>query len=219
VVLILGSTLLAVACIAAFAVSTQRRSRKIQSIARSVGLSFELTAMPFEGTNVEGLTILHDGSATVVANALKSLMDNCPSLMFDLTSYCEEITFVTTIAAFRSPSRYLPSFHIAPKCLFDKVEEALGRHHVHFDTDPDFTNAFCIDTADLAGTRTFLNHAKLEYLRLHACPFRIESSPDWLLIYHPGHQVSHAQLQQFAIHTAELASALLADPPAIRQVA
>lgn len=89
---------------------------------------------------------------------------------------------------------------------------------LHFDTDQEFTRHYYVHCVNEPATRAFLTAAKLQQLRRYAHYYRIETSPDWLFLYHPGMTVRPEQLPQFLSETATLADVLLSDSPERLQV-
>lgn len=186
----------------------RRRSRILEWRARQMGLSFQSTARPFEGTDVHGLAILDDGPAAIVENLLTRTLPPPSVSVFDLTFATESVVAVTTIAAFRSAAK-LPVFQIGSKSVLERVEEALGKKCVHFDTDQEFSRNFYVHCSNDTEAQSFFTADRLCGLRQYAKRFHIESSPDWVLIYQPGRKVSPEHIAEFVENASAIASALL----------
>jgi hypothetical protein len=190
-----------------------RRSRKLERKAREMGVAFVELAKPFEGTNVQGLSVLEDGSATFVDNLLERNIGDCRCLIFDVPLVDDSANLVTTMAAFRLPYLHLPIFQVGGKNaierMVERAEQAMGKKVIEFGADREFAKHFSIRCSDQGEVRAFLTPAKVAFLRDHAAHYRVESSPDWLFIYRPGVKVETTHLQEFADVTSAIASAML----------
>lgn len=205
--LFLCSTAVAVALLVFAFHLNRRRSYQMEGFARRFGLFFASTARPFEGTDVQGLTLLNDGCSTMVNNVCERIANGCRMLMFDLTSDCDITTVITTVAAFHCPGRHLPVFHIGRSLIMEKAEEVIHSRKIQ-----DCARTFTVDAEDAAATRTFVTRAKLELLLSHSQRFDIDCSHDWILVYQPGKQVAVSNLPKFVSHASSVVSTLLMDP-------
>jgi hypothetical protein len=193
-----------------------RRSKRLEYIARELNFTFSARAKPFENTDIRGLAILEDGSATVVDNLLERTLGHCRFLICDINALPlegETATLVTTVAAFQMPEMHLPVFQIEEKNTIERVveqiEHAFGKKLDEFDDDHEFARNFFVHCPAKGEVRTFLTPAKLTYLRAHTAHFHVECSPDWLFIYRPGAKVETEHLKEFSGITSAMASVLL----------
>jgi hypothetical protein len=194
----------------------ERRSKRLEQMARELHFTFSAQAKPFENADVRGLTTLEDGASTVVDNLLQRTIGHCRFLICDIDALPLEgatTTLVTTIAAFQMPGMYLPVFQIGEKNtigrVVEQIEHAFGKKLDEFDDDHEFARNFFVHCAAKGEVRSFLTPAKLNYLREHAAHFHVEGSPDWLLIYRPGVKVETDKLKEFSEITSAMASVLL----------
>jgi hypothetical protein len=90
IALILGClALILIAALALGFLFPWRRSRSLERRAREAGFRFVHSARPFEGTNVNGFTLLEDGSATVVEKLPERTMSIVASADYcDYFLYC-----------------------------------------------------------------------------------------------------------------------------------
>lgn len=190
---------------------TRRRLRGLETQARRLGFSFERTAQPFAGTDIHGLSPLEDAS-TAVINVMKGAVGQCSALVFELARVnpaCAGVA-ATTVAGFRCPCGHLPVFQMGKETLAHRFSDALQGK---VDYDLGQGQQFFVHCADARGTQDFLTPAKMERLRLCAQHFRIESSPDWILVYRPGVRVRPEALPDFIQAAALVASTLLDRSP------
>jgi hypothetical protein len=194
---------------------TGRRSARWRSIAARGGFEYRASAMPFQGTDISGLTLLESDNDVVVSNLLQGMVRGCYAFLFDLPSCnpSSEQVSTTTVAGFRYPHGRLPILQIAPKQLFDRVEEALALKPC-LEIDSEFSKHFLVNCESERDARAFLTPEKLRQLRLQLDNFRIESSPDWLLVYRPGASIKPEKLAEFANAAATIACVLLPPPRA-----
>jgi hypothetical protein len=191
----------------------RRRRNAFQQIASGLGFRFSPQAQPFEGTNVQGLEILEEDSHTLVDNLLERGDDSCRFLICDVPQVGEASRTVTTVAAFRVRNLHLPVVQISEKSLVERAIEYL-EHVVRKKTDSvisdaEFERCFRVHYADRGEAQAFLTPEKVGYLREHAEHFRIECSPDWLLVFRPGVKANRKNLKNFVEISSAIAASLL----------
>jgi hypothetical protein len=191
----------------------RRRSRIFERKASALGFTYNSVAKPFLGTSVDTLTVLEDGPSTEVENVLERVDGKLPMLIFDEYLASDVAAVATTFAAFRATSGQLPVFQIGERNILERMEEALGKKTLKIDCDSEFAAHFFVQCQDEHATRQFLHAGKLPTLCEHARHFHIESSPDWLLIYHPGVTVKIDGVPRFVSETTVVAQALLSSNP------
>lgn len=175
-------------------------------------------AKPFEGSDIRGLDFcLPEGPSTQVENLIQGSVSDCRMLVFNLRTYSSlgEGSTVTTYAAFQSGPKQLPVFQIRVKGILDRCRDALAANALDSDTDPDFAKRFLLHCEDDAEKHRFFTRSKLLHIRQWADDFRIQSSPDWLLMYHPSGKVSDKKLRQFVDVTSTIAFGLLDFEPRV----
>lgn len=194
-------------------VLTWKRSRSWVAVARRLGFQYQASATPFAATDIRGLTVLDGDDLTTVTNVLQGSHHNFPFIIFDLPvcNASTEMMMMSTAAAFRCHRR-MPMLQIATKSVLDRLGEALT-HKPCLELDHDFAKHFIVSCTDQRQTRDFLTPQRVQHLSLHANHFRIESSPDWLLIYQPGVTVKPSGLADFIEKTTLIASGLLPTEP------
>jgi hypothetical protein len=213
VLAIVGLVLGAIAVLASQELLRSRHSRAIEREARKLGLAFSVAAMPFEGTDVHGLTPLQENPCIEAANIVQGSVDGRRVLVLELPfcEACEEETpclHFTTIAAFRCPGGELPEFEIGRKGPLSKVADALWRKPAVVD-DREFAKDFFVCCEEPARVHDWLTPAKLAELRQPSPPFQISANADWILIYRPGVRIRTEQVAEFLQETSRIAGALL----------
>jgi len=150
---------------------------------------------------------LADASAVVI-NVMKGAAGRCQAVIFELARLNPACVTVaaTTVAGFRCPCGHLPIFQIGEKTLAHRLGDAMAGAADH---DLGQAKQLFVHCPDERSAHEFLSPAKLDRLRATAQHFRIESSPDWILVYRPGVRVRPEALPAFIEGTSALASGLL----------
>ncbi len=208
--IVAGCAVFGAAVFLCYAFCDRLRSKYLGQEARRLGFSFEAVGHPFEGSNVDGLTLLEKGQSTLAQNVVRGIISDTPVVIFEKPVYVSEHPVGVTFAAFRVPRADLPLFHVRSKDALERLEGALSAKPADFQIpDRNFTREFCLECSNEAGSREFFTPARLQCLCTHAHKLRIESSPEWLLIYRPGCKVRAKDLSQFLQMTLTVASGLL----------
>ncbi len=188
---------------------SRRRVRMLRQEAHKLGFSFQDNGNPFQGSDVQGLTVLEEDPAALTLHVMQGRVGPCEALIFDLGHYIpgHENLVETTIAGFRCPSRHIPVFQMGEKGFAHRLCDLLQQK-----TDLELGGA-CKDRfvhcADPAGSSKFLTAETIAGLPLPAEHFRVESSHDWILVYRPGRKAAPQALGQFLQTTSAIAAALL----------
>jgi hypothetical protein len=213
-----GSVAILVGAVALDQALARRRSNSCRHAAEQLGLRYENRATPFAGTDVSGLWFFDAGASSPARNVMNGSAGAYPMVVFDLTLFNPtEMASETTFAAFRRVAGRLPVFQLGAKHTLEHVREALAPRSLPL-ADPEFTRKFYVHSADASLAR-FLTRDKLARLRQYADDYRIESSPDWLIVYRAGVRVRTSELAQFIAEARAIAEALLAQGPDVSQPA
>jgi hypothetical protein len=196
-------------------VFTRRRVRMLRQEAENLGFSFQDGGKPFEGSDVQGLTILEEDPSALTLHVMRRVAGDCDALVFDLAHYipgCANL-METTVAGFRCPSRQLPVFEIGEKGFAHRLGDA-SEGKVDLEVARKFAKKLFVHCSNEAASHDFLTAEKIEQLASHMEHFRIESSHEWILIYRPGRRTAPQGLCHFIQTASAIASTLLGRAPA-----
>jgi hypothetical protein len=120
-------------------------------------------------------------------------------LVFNFREYSSlgDGSTVTTVAAFQCTATPLPVFRVRAKDVIDLCRDTPQEEAVDSDVDPEFDSRLQLWCADDAMKRKFFTSGRLGYLRRCVGHFEIRSSPNWLLIFLPGEEISAKNLRRF----------------------
>lgn len=175
-------------------------------------------AKPFEGSDIRGLDFcLPEGPSTQLKTLYRGQF---------VIAACSSLTFVRTALWVKArPSQLTPRSSLGQnnylfskirvKGILDRCRDALAANALDSDTDPDFAKRFLLHCEDDAEKHRFFTRSKLLHIRQWADDFRIQSSPDWLLMFHPSGKVSDKKLRQFVDVTSTIAFGLLDFEPRV----
>ncbi len=194
----------------------RRRLRLLKQRAGALGFSFQDEADPFAGSDVRGLALLEEDAAALTVNVMRGKAGACETLVFE-RAHCNPgspVPVQTTVAGFRCPSGRLPAFQIGERGWAHRLTDAVeGKFDL--DLGPGCGGKLFVHCADAGRVRDLLPGDKLAQLHLEAEHFRVESSPDWILVFRPGKRVKPEGLGDFVSHAAAIATVLMeqAAPP------
>lgn len=185
----------------------------LEEEAQRLGFSFAKVAKPFDGSSTSELAVcLHESSSVEVEKLMQGTMSGRRVLVFNVRS-CNrwgEGAAVTTFAAFQSSSGQLPVFKIRAKNVIERCLGAFVRNAGDSDTDPEFAKRFLLQcSADDARMHKFFTSNTMRHLLQRADHFKIQSSPNWLLIFRPCEMIRARNLRQFVHATSAIALGLL----------
>lgn len=101
-----------------------------------------------------------------------------------------------TIACVESPHLSLPDFELRPKKLSDKVAEAFGSEHIHFNSHPLFSDLYLLIGLDELAVRELFNSELLEFLEREE-GISVEGDGDRLVYYKYGYHPRPEEIEQF----------------------
>lgn len=189
--------------------AAKHRSRVLKRAADGLGFRFTPVAKPFEGEDVDGVSILEDGVQTEVENLMER-SNGRTMLVFDALESAESLEIVTIVAAFHSDGTLLPRMRVIPKDMLRRMEEVFGNHGVPLEGESDFAHHFLIESQREREACTFLDHGRVAAITHHAAHLTIETSPHWVFIYRHASKLKGEELSSFISLAEEIASALLA---------
>ena len=133
-------------------------------------------------------------------------------LVFNLREYSSlgGGSTVTTVTAFQCSATRFPIFQVRAKDLIDLCRDRLREDAIGGDVEAEPGKKI----PTLCGRcqeRKFFTSDRLSYLQRWVGHFEIRSSPNWLLIYHLGEEISAKNLRHFNHVTSTIDFGLL-DP-------
>lgn len=180
--LVIYAVLASVFALSSLSIHTaRRRSRELKRVADALGFRFHSVATPFEGQDIDGISILQDGAKTEVENLIEH-SDRGTMLVFDALEPAESFDVVTTVAGFRSDDAALPCLRVMPKAMLRRMQEVLGKHNMHLKCDPEFEHDFLIESDRQREACIFLNHDRVAAISRDAAHLTIETSPHWVFV-------------------------------------
>lgn len=194
------------------------RSRSLEQEAQRLGFSFAAVAAPIEESAINEVASCMQESGCIDSEVIEVMQGTILGrrvLVFNLREYSSlgDGSTVTTVAAFQCSATRFPVFQLRAKDVIDLCRDRLRDDAVDSDVDPEFGKRFQL-CADDATKRKFFTSGRLGYLQRCVGHFEIRSSPNWLLIFHLGEEISAKNLRHFVQVTSTIAFGLL-DPEII----
>lgn len=190
---------------------SRRRLSSLKEQARRLGFEFSPSGQPFVETDVKGLSALSEDASVEVFDLMRGRYGNCSMLLFDFPLFNDfsiDVGF-TTFAAFRCPHGGLPICQVASKNIVGRLHDELANKPDLYAADRDFARHFSVWCGDKAALHRYLDSYRLAHLRTHADNFRLEFSPEWILVYRAVVKVPANELPAFIRETSELVLPLL----------
>ena len=130
--------------------------------------------------------------------------------IFDYVYQAGKSTVTLTLAAF-AHSRQLPPFELRSENLVDKIGETFVHRDIDFDSNPEFSKRYFLQSPDETGTRGLFTPGLLAYFEQIPPDqqWHIESSDNSLILYRYRQFVKAAEIPQFLNDASTIASTIL----------
>lgn len=187
-----------VAIIGLFLYFDRRRSKKIEAVAQSLGLSFRRKPTDADNALPAGSYLANEGHGRLVSNVLEAARSD--ELNFTLFDYQYTVgygksssTYYQTVTRMQSAVFRLPAFILYPETFFAKMGKAFGRSDINFPESPEFSRRFILRGDDEAAIRALFTPALRQALESHQ-RLTIEGASDLLFIFRAGRRAKPDEL-------------------------
>ena len=176
----------------------RRRSRKIEEIARSLGLTFRRKASDADNALTAGCHVGQVGHGRVVSNVLEAARSE--ELNLTLFDYQYTIghgkssnTVYQTITRMESGLFHLPAFVLFPESFLAKMGKMFGSADINFPDSPGFSGKYILRGADEPAIRALFTPALRQALESQD-RVTIEGAGNLLFIFRKGHRAKPEQI-------------------------
>jgi hypothetical protein len=174
------------------------RSKKIEAVAQSLGLTFRLKPTEADTALPAGSYLANEGHGHSVSNVLEAARSD--ELNFTLFDYQYTIgtgrsacTYNQTVTKMQSALFHLPQFILFPETFFAKMGKMFGKSDINFPESPEFSRKFVLRGDDEAAIWELFNPALRQALEAHD-RLTIEGVGELLFIFRAGRRSKPAEL-------------------------
>jgi hypothetical protein len=197
-VILLIILLMGVGIVGAIFYLERRRSKKIEEVARSLGLTFRRKATDADNALPAGCHVAAIGHGRVVSNVLEAARS--AELNFTLFDYQYTIghgkssnTVQQTITRMESGLFRLPAFLLFPESFLAKMGKMFGKSDINFPESPEFSRKYILRGDDEAAIRTLFTPALRQTLESQD-RLTIEGAGGLLFIFRKGRRLNPDQI-------------------------
>jgi hypothetical protein len=176
----------------------RRRSKKIEALAQSLGLTFRRKPTEADNTLPAGSYLANEGHGRIVSNVLEAARSD--ELNFTIFDYQYTIgygksssTYNQTVTRMQSGLFHLPQFILFPETFFAKMGKMFGKTDINFPESPEFSRKFVLRGDDEAAIRGLFNPALRHALEAQD-RLTIEGVGDLLFIFRAGRRAKPEEL-------------------------
>jgi len=122
----------------------KKRARELTELAQQIGFQFLGSKLNTPPSGPSTFLIHKRGAFT---NVLTGSAGGFQISLFDYTYRLGKTTVAQTVAAFSQGAR-LPGFELRPENIIDKMKVALAHQHADFDSHPEFSKRYVLQSPD-----------------------------------------------------------------------
>ena len=190
----------------------RKRTQAVTLVARELGFSFQGRKWTDPAQSVDFKTALfRRGNARAFQNIMTGSSSGLQTSLFDYSfnegTAGSSASYQQSIGAFSNDGLTLPEFALAPMEIAQKLDGALGNKGIRFDTNPEFSKRYRLESPDEAAARELFTPALISYLESldPKKKWRLEGTGQTVTVYHFRKRVKPAELKSFLDETSAIA--------------
>ncbi len=176
----------------------KKRREQLAEAATEMGLSFFPDGNSDLLMQLQSFKLFNRGRAKKMRNLIQGDSGEVKIAIFDYQfttgSGKNSHTHRMSLAVLQSNQLKCPDFTMRPEGMFDKIGSAMGYQDIDFETHPEYSKLFVLQSSDEDAVRNFFKPSLLEFFEAKK-GVSVEAQPGMMFFQRPGRRVKAEQLK------------------------